>query len=346
MTSADVIARIEGSVDNGGWRCSGIVFNDADALDWYKEFESWFDMHIGYWESLPRPAFKGHMIPDPWRKTFQSSEAPFGGFTAQEMLKRGELQGIFFKDSDTPANAHQITNMTLASIVKHILGNVGEYGHCNFVKGVWPEGIIDLNINTANSTTVDEYEVKQGNFWARLKEIAAIEFYILYMDKYNKAHYVPHPMFDTALPDPVFTLTSDWLLEPLTIETRNNEQIGQVRLSGATPAGLQISGKYPTDATAGPVMQRVGYISDSNSLMTAIATRMYKFENRTHMVTASLSGAVGLLIDLMDRIAITYTSASDGITWSSKKFWINRIEVELLRNFTARTSLVLDAENA
>lgn len=344
--SADVIARIEGSVQDGGWRASGAVYNDADAFEWYSEFESWFDLYAGGWDRLQKPAIRGHVLPDPWQRTFQFSEAPFSVFTAQEFMKRGEIQGIFFKDVGSPANDHQVNGLKLSSIIQHVMGVAGEYGHCNLVRGVWPEGFLELNIDSANSTVTDEYEIKQGNFWSRLKEIAEVDFYLLYVDKSNTLNYVPHPMFDATLPDPTITLTDDLLLEPLTIERRNTAQVGQVRLQGSTPRGLQIAGKYPTDAEPGPIIQRTGYLATSNSLMNTIAERMYKFENRDYVVTAEMAGAVGLLMDLLDRVAITYTSSADGITWSNKYFWVSRISVELMANFTAKTILTLDAENA
>ena len=343
---ADIITRIEGSVQDGGWKAAGAVYNNADAFDWYSEFEAWVDIYTGAWDRLQRPAFRGHVLPDPWKKTFQTSEAPFGAFTGQEFLKRGEIQGIYFKDDATPANDHQINGMTFASIINHIVGQAGEYGHCNLVRGVWPEGFLELNIDSANSTSTDEYEIKQGNFWSRLKEIAEIDFYLLYVDKFNVLNYIPHPMFGASLPDPTLTVTSDLLLEPLTIERRHTEQVGQVKLQGTTPRGLQISGKYPTDAEPGPVLQRTGYLATSNTLMNTVAERMYKFKNRDYIVTAELAGAVGLMLDLLDRVAITYTSSVDGITWSSKKFWIDRITVDIRADFTAKTTLLLDAENA
>jgi hypothetical protein len=346
MASVDVLGRIEGSLQDGGWKASGNVFGDADRLNFYQEIIAWFDFYGDGWEGQPRPAFSGHLLPDPWAKTFQDSDAPFSAFTAQEFMKRGRVQGIYFKDDSTPANDHQINGMQLADIVEHILGKSGEYGHCNLVDGVWPEGFLELDIDATNSTTVAEYEVKEGNFWSRLKEIADIEFYLLYVDKTNTLHYIPHPMFDASLPDPVLTITSDLLLEPLDFDRRHTEQIGQVKLQGTTPAGLQISGKYPTDANPGPVMQRAGYLATSNALMNTIAERMYKFEARDYTITAQLSGAVGLMLDILDRVAVTYTSSGDGITWSSKKFWISKVVVEIMENFTARTTLTMDAENA
>lgn len=344
MSSVDVIATIEASVDDGGWRASGQVFNDNDRLEWYQEIESWFDLYAGGWYGLPRPAFIGHLLPEPWSKTFQTSTTPFNAFTAQEFMKRGELQGIFFKDDATPTNEHQITDMTLADIVSHIVGQSGEYGHCNLVKDVWPEGIITTSIDTTNSTEIDSYEVKQGNFWQRLQEIAEIDFYYLWVDKANVLHFEPHPMFGASLPTAVFDLDSALLSDPLEIENRNTEKIGQVRLNGTTPAGAQISGRYPTEPTAGPIISKSNYIGTADTLMADVAERMYKFENRSHTVNAQVGNGTGLLVDLMDRVTITYTSAVDGVAWSAKEFWIHKIKVDILANFTARTIFTLEAE--
>lgn len=360
MATVDVIGKIEGSVQDGGWTATGAVFNDADRLDFYQEIEAWFDLYAGSgWGAQPRRGFRGHLMPETWQKVFLSSEAPFSAFTAQEYMKRGEIQGIYYRNvAGSPANRHQIINMSLAKIVYEIVG-----GHCNLMhaseaanydSSLWSgsfttttsdEGFMYLDIDDANSTDLDEYEVKQGNFWSRLQEIAGIEFYLLYVDKFNVLHYVPHPMFDATLPDAVLTITSDLLLEPLTIERRNTEAVGQVKLQGTTPSGLQISGKYPSNPTAGPIVYRSGYLATANTLMNTIAERMYKSETRDYRITAVLPGGIGLLLDLMDRVSMTYTSSGDGITWSAKKFWIDSISVELLAGHTARTTLVMDAEN-
>lgn len=349
MPDIDVIARIEGDVENGGWQASGVVVNDADLIDFYQEIEVWFDLYIkgSGWERLPRPAFIGHLNPETIQKTFQTSKAPLRAFTSQEFLKDrdAEIQGIFFKHvASSPGNDHQIVSMTYADIVGHIMGQAGEYGHCNLVRDVWPEGFVTLNLDTANSSAVSSYDLKKGNFWTRLQEIADIDFYYLFFSKANVLNFVQHPMFGT-LPTPALDLTSSLLLEPLAITPRN-VQVGQVKLRGQTPAGLQITGIYPTDPTAGRVIERAGYMATSNAKMTTIAERMYKFENRSHTVEAKVRGGVGLLLDLMDRVSITYASAADGISWSAKKFWVHRIVVEVLTNFTARSTLLLEAENA
>lgn len=360
MASIDVIGKIEGSVQDGGWTATGAVFGDADRLDFYQQLEAWFDLYAGSgWEASPRRAFRGHLLPEAWQKTFLDSEAPFNAFTAQEFMKRGEIQGIYYKHvASSPANRHQIINMSFAKIVYEILG-----GHCNLMhsseaanydSSLWSgsfttttgaEGFLYLDLDTTNSSAVDEYEVKQGNYWSRLKEIADIEFFLVYVDKFNVLHYIPHPMFDASLPTPALTITSDLLLEPLTVERLNTEQVGQVKLQGATPRGLQITGKYPAQPTAGPIVYRTGYLATANTKMSAIAERMYRYENRGFTITASLSGAVGLLLDLLDRVSVTYSSAADGISWSAKKFWVSEISVEVLADFTARTRLTLDAEN-
>jgi hypothetical protein len=346
MTEVHVIGRIEADVNDGGWKAGGAVIGDADRLDYYQEIETWFDLYVtGGWESLPRPAFIGHLLPEPFEKSFQNSVAPWSAFTAQEFMKRGRVQGIYFRHvASSPANDHQIVDMTYAKIVEHLVGKAGEFGHCNLRAGVWPEGIVSLNLDTANSSAIDEHEVKEGGFWETLRQIADIDDYYLFMDKTNTLNFIRHPMFAT-LPDPVLTLTSSLLLQPLKITRRNTEEMGQLRLQGTTPSGLQISGKYPTDPTIGPIVTRSGYMASSDAQMDAIAQRQYRFENRDYTVEAKIGGGLGLLLELLDRIAITYTSAADGITWASKKFWAHKIAVELLSNFKVRTTLILEAEN-
>jgi hypothetical protein len=324
-----------------------VVIGDADRLRFYQQIETWFDLYLpGGWESLPRPGFSGHLLPETWEKTFQSSNAPFGAFTGQEFMKRGRLQGIYFRHvASAPANEHQIVDMTYAKILEHIIGQAGEYGHSNLRRGVWPEGIITLNADDTNSSAITEHEVKEGGYWERCRELAEIDFYLLFFSKFNVLNFIPHPMFEAVLPDPVLTLTSALLKEPLRITRRNTEEIGQLRLQGTTPQGLQIRGIYPTDPEPGPIVTRGGYMASGDTLMDAIAERMFRFENRDFTVEAKVKGGVGLLVDLLDRMAITYSSAADGVSWVSKKFWIHKIAVELLSNFRAETTFLLEAEN-
>lgn len=357
----DTIARIEGSISNGGWKITGTVFNDADRLRYYQKMFAWFYLYTSSgWESQLRPAFRGFLLPEKWEKTFQSSNAPWSAVLAQELMKRGKIQGIFYKHvASSPGNRHQIINMNYAKIVYELIS-----GHCNLmipgqeaaydadlwggaiVSRTFYEGFLFLDIDTVNSTAVSEYLVREGGFWERILEIAEIEFFLAYVDLASTFHYIPHPMFNVTLPTPVFTLTSSHLLQPLRVEPRNTEEVGQVRIHGTTPQGLQITGKYPSQPTGGPVVEKTGYMATTSSLITTVATRMYKFSNRDFRVEAKLQGAVGLMLELLDRVAVTYTSTVDGISWSSKKFWIDSITVELKSDFNAITTLILDSENA
>ena len=354
----NVIASISADVDDGGWEADGIVFNDADALDFNQTVKSWYGYYAGGWTDNAG-AFSGHLSPDPWTKTLQSSNAPWKAYTAHEMMKRGDLQGIFFKSEASPANRHQITSMTFAKIVYEIVT-----GHCNLVtpsdgtahdSDLWgtvfttpthETGFMSLNIDYTNSATVASYEVKDGSFFSRLKEIASKEFYVVYCDKNNVFNYIPHPMFGATVPDSVFTLTSDLLLEPLEIERRNTEDIAQFVFYGSDPSGSAISGVYPTDPNPGPIRRRGGYLCDSGSALTAIATRAYLFETREYTVTAQVGNGVGLMLDLLDRVNITYSSAADGISWTAEPFYVHKIDVSIMDDFTAKTTLVLEQENS
>lgn len=358
MATVDVIGTITGSAADGGWTANGVVFNDADRLQFHQQLRVWFRLYAAGWEANRRGAFLGHLVPEPWTKFVQGSEAPFSAKMPNELMRDGEVQGIFYRSvSSSPANRHQIINMKYGHIVYELIG-----GHCNlmhrdeasrfdstlwsgsFTTRTFPEGFLRLNLNFTNSSSVASYDLKQGNFWQRLQEIAQKDNYLIYVDKNGVLNYQPHPMFSATLPTSVMTLTSSHLLTPLEI-TRRFEKTGQVKLSGTTPQGLQINGKYPTQPVAGPILQRTGYMATSNTLMNTIAERIYRYENRDVIVTAILPGAIGLLFDILDRIAVTYSSSADGINWSEKKFWIQKITVEILSDFNARTKLELDAEN-
>lgn len=335
----NIIAQITADLDNGGWESSGIVYNDANILSYNQQLNVWYNLFTqNGWTDIA-PAFLGHIQPDIWTKVFQSSEAPWKGYTAQEFLKQGDIQGIYFKDTLYPANSHQITNMKFSDIVYHILTE-----HCNLVTPTFENGILKLNIDSANSADISSWEIKDGNFWTRLQEIAKAEFYTVYVDKSNTLNYIPHPMFGT-LPDIVLSLTSDLLSEPLQFDKRNVEAIGQIILHGNQPDGTQVTGTYPTNPEPGPIIKKGGYLIDNDTDLDVVAQRMYLFDTRQYTVTAKIGNGIGLMLELLDRIGITYTSIVDGINWSNKAFYINRITVNLMDNFTAETELVLEEEN-
>lgn len=344
----DHIGEITGSLREGGWRATGNIFGDADRLQWYQEAESWYYLYRGgAWEPNPRLGFRGHLLPAEWQKTLQTSVAPWRAFTAQGFLKRLTLQGIFFAEAASPANQHQLNvGDTYGHIIEHLLGKSGEFGHWNGVIDIWPEGFAQLDIDKTNSAAPGVHDLKSGNFWSRMQEIAAGEFFLLWVGKNNVIHYGPNNMFSVTLPDAVIDITSAHLLEPLSVTSRNTEQVGQVKLFGNTPGGEQISGKHPTDPTAGPIVTESGFMATSAAEMNTVAERKYKYANRDVSVIATLPGAMGLLFEIMDRVSITYTSSNDGITWSAKKFWIEEIRVRLQDPFSAITTMRLEAENA
>lgn len=357
--SADVIAQIRGSVQNGGWSMTGSVINDADALAFDKEVSARYELYANSrWSSFVT-AFDGHLSPNPWSRTFQRSVAPFEAYTAQMMLKEGKVQGVFYKNvASSPANRHQIITMTYAKIFYEVFG-----GHCNLMHSseaanydsslwsgsyttpTWPEGFVKLNIDTTNSSSADEYDMKEGNMWSRLTELADADNYYVFFKKTNELNFIRHPMFG-SLPPVTVDLTNDLLTEPLVIEPRNTAIIGQIKVSGYTPAGAQIQGKYPTNPAAGPIIEKGGYYAANSNNLNGIAERIYKFDTRDYTVTAQLSSGLGLKLELMDRVSITYTSVQDGITWAAKKFWVHEISVDILENFVAKTTLTLEAENA
>lgn len=357
--SADTLAQIRASTADGGWSMTGSVINDADALTFDKQINAWYDLYINSgWDNI-RVAFNGHLNPNPWSRAFQSSVAPFIAGTAQTMLKDGKVQGVFYKNvGSSPANRHQIITMTYAKIFYEIFG-----GHTNlmhkseaanydsslwsgaFTTPTWDEGFVTLNIDTANSSSADEYDMKEGSMWSRLQELADNDNYYLFFKKNNELNYIRHPMFGT-LPTVTVDLTNDLMVEPLVIEALDPDVVGQVKVNGFTPAGGQISGKYPTQPDPGPIREIGGYYAANSANLAAIAERIYKFDSRGYTVTVQVGNAIGLMLELMDRISITYTSSQDGITWSAKKFWIHEIGIDILENFNAKTTLTLEAENA
>lgn len=335
MNDLSVVGRITGDVSQGGWSAAGTLFNDGDSFVINQELSIAFDDG----DAILQPAFLGHAVPGDLSIEVQGSVIGIDSTTAQEFMKKDKVQGIFFAENATPANLHQITDMNLANILEHIVDF-----HCNLSMTNYDEGIILHNIDTTNSVGLDDWEVKEGRFWQRLTEIAFADTYVLFFDKENVLQYTPHPMFLTH-PPPILNLTESDMMEPLTI-TPNYRTIGQVKIFGRDSEGFQLEAKFPTSIGQGEVIERSGVIARNATFLTRLATQIFKFESRANTIIVKLGGSIGLNLELMDLITITYARAVDGINFVATEFWIHKIDVAFQENFNSVTTLTLQQDNS
>jgi hypothetical protein len=350
---------IEADADRGGWLCSGAFANDqADAV-YSRRLGLFFRAEgAGVWDVDERVAIQGAIIPQDLVFTHGQSRTSVTVGTADVFLANAGLQGIYFVRDATPANPHQVPLLNLGKIVQHIVEQ-----HCNISSTAFivkddgtgytadPVGgwVDTTDIDTLTSTPVDVYTVREStSIWQTLADIAANEFYVRYMSKDDAFHYKHHPQFDPAPPLPVFTLTRANMATRPEILYRQDVAVDQVQLYALTDEGQVLQSFWP--AAIGTEGRRLKYTNlrcDTQARLDTLARRAYQWANREFTVKIAIPGALGLALELYDRLSVTYTgTAANGVSiaWASKKFWVQAIRVSRVGRFGAVSELTLEEE--
>jgi hypothetical protein len=358
-TDRFIIQSVEGDADRGGWQATGYFANEqAVAVYQRRAFVNYLPEGGGVWEAVSSVGLAGSILPQSVRFDRRLSQTQVTVSTADAFLNNAGLQGIYFVEDATPTNPHQVTGLTLGSIIQHIIEQ-----HCNISSTAFVQnadgsysadpvgGWCDTsNIDTVSSTTVDVYTVRQSNsMWQTLKGIAANEFYVCYFNKFNEFNYEVHPQFAASLPSPVMTLDQDNIIGQPEITFRDRTLIDQAVLSALTDAGVILTSAYPAQFGSNGRIDRSQNRLRCNvqARLDVLAERYFNFQNREYNVRLSIPGAWGLKMELYDRIYLNYTgTASNGlsVSFSNEPFWINRIEVQRVGNFNAVTTLTLEQE--
>lgn len=379
------INEIRGDISEGGWEMRFDVVNDTDLLAANQRIAVQWRPALGDTFGEMRTAFTGFVLPR--RITFDGkrSQATYVAQTSNWFLRNGWMQGINFKDTDTDnrENYHQFDSvtgasperMTMGRIVRHMLGYYDELGsppasnpdwvsHTNMVYHASqnPDGWIrldnvtlepfDVATNPNGTMRVDHYIVKETtDMWKSLQDIARNEFFIVGFDKTDTLYYKRHPMFATSLPTPRLVITEEMIINSPVVDIRDGNQIRQLRLHAVTDEGDTLHANYP-DLGSLPVQGKKLDISRirCNDLTTLQqwANYRYKFETRDMTLRIQLPGLCGLLFNLLDRVAITYTGTSANgvhLDWTEKKFWIHEIAVRPDERGSGTSELLLEAEN-
>lgn len=339
------IQSITADAAKGGWEATVVAFQDTDAIvKWQRvELPFRFGSSDG-WDEDARTGLVGHALPLGFDYDFLTANARFSVATSHRFLEGMSVQGIGFTAAAAPANSHQITNMRLGHIVKHILEC-----HCNISTATNPEGWVDTSdIDVTTSTLVDRYNFHQtNNAWSALQALARNEFYWLYFSKDNAVHYVGHPMFGT-LPPPVMEFTADFCSGRPTVNVRAVKNVSQVILKAVTDDGGVLTGTWPvTPADEGQPKEMTRVRCNAQPRLNTLAMREYDWESRTYTVEWPAPGFSGLLFELMDRVSLTYTgTAANGVhvDWTDKKFWIHRMQMAPGEGFTGQTIFTLEEE--
>lgn len=358
-TTRFIIQNITADAQRGGWQATGSFANDQDEAVYSRRAEIYYTPEGGGdWDAVAHVALRGSILPQSVRFDYKSSQTTVTLSTTDRFLQNAGLQGIYFTESASPANPHQVTNLNLGKIVQHIIEQ-----HCNVSSTAFIQntdasysanpvgGWVDTSgIDTVNSTSVDVYTVRQSNsMWQSIQNIAANEYYVAYFDKFDRFFYDNHPQFDPALPDAVFTLDSTNIAGQPEVTFRDRVLIDQAVLLALTDAGEILTASYP------PVVGTDGRIDrsqnnlrcNSQARLDVLAERYFDFQNRDYSLSVSIPGAWGLMLELYDRVLVNYSGTSrNGVSLSFiyEPFFIEGIEVARNGNFGAITTLRLEQQ--
>lgn len=384
VTDLITIKRINGNIDRGGWEMEFTVPNDTDLFRMYQRISlSWMPA-FGTSTAASRAGFTGYVMSRRFSFTGKDSISTYLARTSDGFLEKGWLQGISFADIGAASREHyhqfdSVTGggdrMTLGKIVRHLLGYNDELGctaspagddwisHTGMVYHAEknPDGWIRLtNVvteawaadNPNGSMRVNKYIVEEtNNMWATLQQIARNEFFIIGFDKSDTVYYHRHPMFAETLKDVKATFDASVIIDAPVVQYRDVLDVSQVRLHAVTDEGNTLHSSYPAaDAVTGTRRRMdISYIRCNNqSTLDDWAKYRYYYETRQFEVTITLPGLCGLLFDLLDRVAITYTGTDANgvhIDWKKKKFWIHDITITPDNTGSGKTELVLHEEN-
>lgn len=355
-TTRFIIQTISADADQGGWQATGSFANQQSDAVYSRRTEIYYTPEGGGdWDAVAHIALKGSILPQSVRFDRKSSQTQVTVSTSDRFLQNAGLQGIYFVESASPTNPHQVTNLNLGKIVQHIIEQ-----HCNISSTAFlqnSDGSYSANpvggwadtsdIDTTNSTSVDVYTVRQSNsMWQSIKNVAANEYYVAYFDKYDRFHYDNHPQFDPSLPTATLTLDSTNIIGQPEVTFRDRVLIDQAVLLGLTDAGVILTASYPpVVGTDGRIDRSQNNIRcNSQSRLDTLAERYFDFQNRDYDLRLSIPGAWGLMLELYDRVLVNYSGTSRngiGLSFLFEPFFIDGIEVSRVGNFGAVTTLRL-----
>ncbi len=357
-TTRFAIQSIDADAERGGWQATGEFVNQQEDAAYGRRAEIYFTPEGGGdWDAVAHLAMRGSILPQATRFNYKASRTQVTLSTTDAFLQNAGLQGIYFVNTASPANPHQIANMNLGKIIQHIIEQ-----HCNvsstaFIQtstGAYSANLVGgwvdtTNIDTTASTSVSVYTVRASNsIWQSMKQIAANEFYVVYMDKLDRFNYSPHPQFGT-LADPIMTLTASNIIGQPEVTFREPQLIDQAVLLGLTDAGAILTASYPpTVGSNGRIdCSQNNLRCNSQARLNLLAQRYFDFQNRDYSLRVSVPGAWGLLAELYDRVLLTYSGTSRngiGLSFSGEPFFISGIEVQRVGAFGAVSTFRLDQQ--
>lgn len=361
--SAFIPQRLNGSITRGGSICTGQIIADTDALERGRNVQILGRATAGGWRDPEyRPFFEGHVINPPEQIRFDKfgSTATVQVGTADALL-HGYLQDIGFSENASPSNEHQITGLTFAKMVEHILRR-----HCNAIFDATrtPDGVVTSLTLDSGSVAVAMRNVRKSNsLWKRVQEIGggerAGEFWISYFKRDNSFRYQPHPAFQTSPPSSIGTLTSEHIKGTPQVKVNFN-RIAQVQLYAVGGGTTVYKSEYPTSTVSEGTIHQLtsGVWADSQAKADTFAERLYKWLTRPYTLIIEVDAGLVLYgddgngLDLTDAVTVTYNGPADdggnGVHLNlNNKFYVYEFNVTFdVTGKAAKAQLTLEIDNA
>lgn len=361
--SAFIPQRLNGSLSRGGWVCTGQLIADTDALERGRNVQVLARSTAGGWRDPQyRAFFEGHVIDPPDQLRFDKfgSTATVQIGTADALL-HGYLQDIGFSENGSPSNEHQITGLTFAKMVEHVLRR-----HCNAIYDATrtPDGVVTSLTFDSGSVAVAMRNVRKSNsLWQRVQEIGggerAGEFWISYFRRDNSFHYQPHSAFQTGPPASKGTLRAGHIKGMPQVKI-NSDRIAQVQLVTFKGGTTTYNSEYPTSVIdEGTIHQLTsGVWADSQAKSDTLAERLYKWLTRPYTLIIKVDAGLTLYgddgngLDLADAVTVVYDGPADdggnGVHLNiNNKFYVYEVDVTFdAAGHAATAQLTLEIDNA
>ena len=315
---------LSGDLRRGGWLATARVAGDTDLTSRGQNWRIVAKSGAGSFDEEFREIFNGHVLSDPdYRFDRYTSQATVQAGTIDALLAGERIQDIGFTDQAVPANDHQINGLDFAGMINHALQH-----HCNVIYDATgaagaPEGIVtETDIDTTNSTLIGRYNVsKNANMWRALQQIAEGEFYNIWVDRRNKIHYQPRPMFEPSQPNSKGQLTTSHLRGPVVVKFWNSkpgQRVGQVNITTIKDTSTIYKSKYPTVPADGKILpSQDGFWAASQANSDTLAERLYRWLTRAYTLTVAVDPGLVLFgddgdgLDLGDRLTVNYDGAGE-----------------------------------
>jgi hypothetical protein len=239
--------------------------------------------------------------------------------TSQVILQKLEVQALGWTQRAAPANNHQLVDLTLGAMARHILEE-----HCNVVYDAVanPNGWAALTwLDDAEGDSFGYFVTSRGTIWGIVQELANHGGFVAFFDKRDRLHFDYHPMF---IPPPKTVTLDEELWYEITATPRDLD-VNQVVATGRQDDGTDLRSAYPADKGLYGREESVAVRATTQLNLDTVAEYWYRYLTRPHDLEIT-TWATNL--DLGDLVGVTYTNADLGIAWTDEDFIVEAMRIQ------------------